>query len=98
MESHSKFVEVALSKPFVVPAKRKLTWRNPIDQQIYQLLKKQGPLTRGELVERTGLPRTTLYDALTRLSVRGLIVRFTEPRQSRGRRRVFFEVATNGLS
>ncbi|MFW9916027.1 MAG: helix-turn-helix domain-containing protein [Candidatus Thorarchaeota archaeon] len=98
MESQSKFVDVALSKPFVVPTKRKLTWRNPIDQKIYQLLKKQGPLTRGELVERTGLPRTTLYDALTRLSVRGLIVRFTEPRQSRGRRRVFFEVATSGFS
>ncbi len=94
MQPRSKFVKSTISKPFVVPAKKDVTWGNLTDRKVCQLVKEFGPLTRGDLVERTGLPRTTLYDSLTRLTIRGVIVRFTEPRQSRGRYRVFYEVAT----
>ncbi|MFQ5980105.1 MAG: helix-turn-helix domain-containing protein [Candidatus Heimdallarchaeota archaeon] len=75
-----------------MPLKRDLAWPNTTDKNVYQVLKERGPLTRGDLVEHTGLPRTTIYDALTRLTIRGLITRFTQPRHSRGRRKVFFEV------
>ncbi|MHA2232160.1 MAG: helix-turn-helix domain-containing protein [Candidatus Hodarchaeales archaeon] len=53
------------------------------------MLKKRGPQTRSDLVKRSGLPRTTIFDSLTRLTIRGVIVRFSEPRQTRGRPRVF---------
>lgn len=68
-----------------------ISWGNPTDHRIYRLLKDQGPMTRPDLVERTGLPRSTLFDALTRLMIRGLIVRFSEERQSRGRPKVYYE-------
>jgi predicted transcriptional regulator len=69
-----------------------ITWRNPTDHKIYSMLKEKGPMTRPDLVERTGLPRSTLFDALTRLMIRGLIVRFSEERQTRGRPKVYYEV------
>ncbi|MHA2232967.1 MAG: helix-turn-helix domain-containing protein [Candidatus Hodarchaeales archaeon] len=94
MEPRSKIVESPLANLFVVPARKDVTWSNLTDWKVYQLVKKLGPLTRGDLVERTGLPQTTLYDSLTRLTIRGVIVRFTEPRQLRGRCRVFYEGAT----
>lgn len=94
MQPQSKFVESPLSNLFMVPAKKDVTWGNPTDRKVYQLIKEFGPLTRGDLVERTGFPRTTLYDSLTRLTIRGVIVRFTEPRQSRGRCHVFYEATS----
>ncbi|MHA2494517.1 MAG: winged helix-turn-helix transcriptional regulator [Candidatus Hodarchaeales archaeon] len=93
MQSQSEIVERNLPKPLPIPVRPNRSWGSPIDRKIYQMLKEQGPLTRPELVELLRLPRTTLHDALTRLNVRGLIVRFTEPRGSRGRRPVFFKIA-----
>jgi hypothetical protein len=92
MQSQSEIVERSLPKPLPIPARPNRSWGSPIDRKVYQMLKKQGPLTRPELVELMGLPRTTLHDALTRLNIRGLIVQFTEPRESRGRRPVFFKL------
>lgn len=92
MQPKQKLAGTTFIKSLAVSPKKDLPWISPIDRRVYQLLKKYGPLTRNDLVERTGIPRTTAYDALTRLSIRGLITRFTQPRQSRGRRRVYFEV------
>ncbi|MFQ5978649.1 MAG: helix-turn-helix domain-containing protein [Candidatus Heimdallarchaeota archaeon] len=92
MQPKQKLAKSTITKSLAASPKKDLPWTSPIDQRVYQRLKKDGPLTRDDLVERIGIPRTTVYDALTRLSIRGLITRFTQPRQSRGRRRVFFEV------
>ena len=92
MHSKLQTAESTMQKSLGVRAAQNLTWHNPNDEKIYQLLKKSGPLTRADLVKRTDLARTTIYDTLTRLSIRGLVVRFSERRQSRGRRRVFYEV------
>ncbi len=70
----------------------KLDWRNPTDKKIYKFLAKKGPLTRTELAKETGLSRSTLFDVLNRLMIRGLIERFSEERQTRGRPKVFFMV------
>ncbi|MFQ5979559.1 MAG: helix-turn-helix domain-containing protein [Candidatus Heimdallarchaeota archaeon] len=91
MESRS--IQSLPSKTRSATPRIDLVWRNPSDKIVYELIKKSGPFTRGELVERTGLPRTTVYDALTRLTIRRLITRFTQPRASRGRRRVFYEAS-----
>ncbi|MFQ5977965.1 MAG: helix-turn-helix domain-containing protein [Candidatus Heimdallarchaeota archaeon] len=85
-------LEQSASQTRPASVRETLTWRNPTDHKVYRLLKEQGPMTRPDLVDRTGLPRSTLYDALTRLMIRGLIVRFSEERQTRGRPRVYYEV------
>lgn len=94
MNSRTKFLGSALLKPLMAPRTKEMTWRNPKDRKIYHLLKENGPMTRSDLMKRTGLPRTTLYDALTRLTIQGLSVRFSEQRQSRGRPRIFYEVVS----
>lgn len=91
MNAKSKFGESSLAKPHTMPTRDDLSWRNHTDKLIYHLLKDSGPQTRSDLVVRTALPRTTIFDALTRLTIRGLIVRFSESRLSRGRPRVFYE-------
>jgi uncharacterized membrane protein len=76
----------------VLPAQKPRFWFNLTDKRIYELLEEKGPLTRPKLVELTGLPRTTIFDALTRLMIRRLVDKYSEERQSRGRRFVRFEV------
>ena len=92
MKIHAKLARSALAKPITPGLPKDPSWTNVSDQRVYQLLQECGPLSRDALVERTGIPRTTVYDALMRLSLRGLITRFKEPRQTRGRRRVYFRV------
>jgi predicted transcriptional regulator len=92
VQSRTKLDKAILDRPAERPVPKRLIWTNSTDQKVYDVLVEQGPLTRDELVARTKVARTTIYDALTRLSIRGLVTRFTEPRQSRGRRRVFYNV------
>jgi hypothetical protein len=91
MNAKSKYDESSLAKPLTIPSRDDLPWRNHTDKLVYHLLKDSGPQTRSDLVARTALPRTTIFDALTRLTIRGLIVRYSESRLSRGRPRVFYE-------
>ncbi|MFQ5977354.1 MAG: helix-turn-helix domain-containing protein [Candidatus Heimdallarchaeota archaeon] len=65
---------------------------NPTDQRIYHVLAEAGPLCRQELVKKTGLATSTIFDALTRLMIRGVVHRFPKRSQAPGRPRVFFEV------
>ncbi len=65
-----------------------------LDRNLYAILKREGPLTRSNLVSMTGVARTTLYDSLLRLIVKGYVSRFSEARKERGRPKVFFQ-ATN---
>lgn len=94
MHSQTKLDNAILDRPTELPIPRRPIWNNSTDKKIYDLLVEQGPLTRDDLVARTDVARTTIYDALTRLSIRGLVTKFTEPRQSRGRRRVFYNAVS----
>ena len=47
-------------------------------------------IDRDGLVKLTGLPRTTVYDALIRLIRKKLVEKFSEERDKRGRPKIFF--------
>ncbi len=66
---------------------------NEIDEIVFGVLKKHGPVTRTKLVEITGLPRTTLYDSLVRLILKDHVRKFDEERTQRGRPKVFYQLA-----
>ncbi|MFQ6123189.1 MAG: helix-turn-helix domain-containing protein [Candidatus Heimdallarchaeota archaeon] len=66
---------------------------NEIDEIVFCILKKHGPVTRSKLVEITGLPRTTLYDSLVRLILKNHVRKFDEERNQRGRPKVFYRLA-----
>jgi predicted transcriptional regulator len=94
MQSQSKIAKTAVIKPFELASGSSFSSQNPTDQQVYQMLRENGPSTRDELAERTGIARTTVFDALTRLSIRGVVRRYKQPRNSRGRRRVYFKIVS----
>jgi len=66
---------------------------NTVDELVFGLLKKHGSVTRSKLVEITGLPRTTLYDSLIRLIIKGFVRKFNEDRNLRGRPKVFYQLS-----
>jgi predicted ArsR family transcriptional regulator len=61
-----------------------------LDRKILRILQKEGPLTRPRLMSITGIPRSTLYDGLWRLIVKGYVVSYSEDRKLRGRPRTYF--------
>ncbi|MHA1941722.1 MAG: winged helix-turn-helix transcriptional regulator [Candidatus Hodarchaeales archaeon] len=63
-----------------------------LDRQILKILEKEGALTRSKLVSLTGIARSTLYDSLLRLMLKGYIASFSEDRRHRGRPKVFYKV------
>ncbi|MHA2295098.1 MAG: helix-turn-helix domain-containing protein [Candidatus Hodarchaeales archaeon] len=61
--------------------------------RIMQFLLKYGPMTRKDLVKATGLSRTTVFDALSRLECNGKVRRFSYKAHSgRGRPNVLWKV------
>ncbi|MFW9856397.1 MAG: helix-turn-helix domain-containing protein [Candidatus Thorarchaeota archaeon] len=74
-----------------VPEREKKAIVHELDRNIYAILRREGPLTRSNLVSLTGIARTTLYDSLLRLIVKGYVTRFSEERKERGRPKVFFQ-------
>lgn len=64
---------------------------NPTDKQVLEILLREGPLTRSQLVKKTGVARSTLYDALVRLILQGHVTKFSERPTSPGRPKVFFQ-------
>ena len=61
-----------------------------LDLQVLGILEQQGPLTRGKLVSLTGIARSTLYDSLLRLILKGYVASYSEDRRHRGRPKVFY--------
>ena len=64
-----------------------------LDNLLISLLADNGPLTRGQLVSMTHIPRSTLYDNLAKLISRGVIQKESVPRSTRGRPKVLFKLA-----
>ena len=83
----------------VVSSRRIYVYSDEVDQEIrlenllINLLEENGPLTRGELVDLTHIPRSTLYDNLAKMISRGLIIKESVPRDTRGRPKVLFKKA-----
>jgi len=45
----------------------------PTELEVLESMRKMGNGTRGELMKRTGIPRSTIYEALMKLIARGLV-------------------------
>ena len=64
------------------------------EEELLQILKERGPLTRTELMEITGVPRTTLYDKLVKLILKGKVRKVPVKGNGRGRPKVYYEVVS----
>ena len=64
----------------------------PIEERLLSVLKDGGPLTRPQLVTKLGIARTTVYDGLKKLIMRGEAKKFPfyKTQRSRGRPPVLF--------
>ena len=65
---------------------------SPLQKELLNVLEKNGPMTRSDLVKKVKHPRTTVYDNLMRLNSYNLIKKFSRPTNSRGRPHVFFKL------
>ncbi|MFX0087193.1 MAG: helix-turn-helix domain-containing protein [Candidatus Hodarchaeota archaeon] len=65
---------------------------NKTDITVLNALVENQPATRMDLCEKTGLPRTTIYDALTRLILKRIVVKYSKSSKTRGRPKVFYRV------
>lgn len=61
------------------------------EEELLKILKEKGPLTRTELMEITGVPRTTLYDKLVKLILKGKVRKISVKGNGRGRPKVYYE-------
>jgi predicted transcriptional regulator len=64
--------------------------RNKTDLRIFNVLKENQPATRMQLCDKTGIARTTIYDALTRLMVKKVVFKYSPPVTKKGRPKVFY--------
>ena len=64
-----------------------------LERQIIALLK-NGALTRDQLVEQLGIPRTTIYDSIRRLILWNIVTKYPldTTERSRGRPRILFSL------
>ena len=76
-------IDPEIKKPAIV---------HELDRNVLEILKNEGPITRSRLVAITGIARSTLYDSLLRLILKGYVARFSEERRQRGRPKVFYKV------
>ena len=84
--------EESSSRSFPVGASNKPAIVHELDRNVLKILEKEGPITRSKLVSLTGIARSTLYDSLLRLILKGYVVRFSEDRKQRGRPKVYYQV------
>ncbi len=59
---------------------------------IIETLKNNGAMFRDEMVKKTGLPRTTIYDNMNHLIQQGIIIKYKAQRciGAKGRPRILF--------
>ena len=63
-----------------------------LDRKVLNVLAQHGPITRSEMTKMTGIARSTLYDSLLRLSLKGLAKKYSDAdHNTRGRPKVYFE-------
>ena len=65
---------------------------NKTDLTVLSALRENQPATRMDLCEKTGIPRTTIYDSLTRLMLKKVVIKYSSPGKSKGRPKVFYQV------
>lgn len=68
------------------------TQSNPNDVRILEVITKQGPLTRKQLMKATHIARSTIYDALIRLIILKKVKSFSGKPEGPGRPKVYFQI------
>jgi predicted ArsR family transcriptional regulator len=63
-----------------------------IGDHIIKLLRAKGTLTRGEITTLTGIPRTSVYDTLTKLLLSGVVEKYVDRDGRRGRPRIYYQL------
>jgi predicted transcriptional regulator len=63
-----------------------------IEDFLVNILRERGPISRGELASLTNIPRTTLYDILSKLISKGKVKKKPAKREKRGRPEILFSV------
>ncbi|MFX1283993.1 MAG: helix-turn-helix domain-containing protein [Promethearchaeota archaeon] len=96
IDSDSLILKVLLfdltpSKQKVSQVQERLTIENDLDHNIYEILVAYGPLSRPEIVQLTGIARSSIYDSLQRLIVKGFAVQYKEKRSHTGRPATVFD-------
>ena len=66
---------------------------NKTDQLVLGALSEIQPSTRMDLCKKTGIPRTTIYDALSRLILKKVVIKYSTPSKSKGRPKVFYRIS-----
>ncbi|UCG04378.1 MAG: hypothetical protein JSW11_10395 [Candidatus Heimdallarchaeota archaeon] len=84
-----KVLLVNLTPTFQVQEQLKIT--NNLDHDLFQILVAYGPLTRPEIVQLTGIARSSIYDSLQRLIVKGFAAEYKEKRSHTGRPTTVFD-------
>ncbi|MHA2096476.1 MAG: helix-turn-helix domain-containing protein [Candidatus Hodarchaeales archaeon] len=79
------------NKKEVVDVNERLTIDKDIDRDLFDILVAYGPLSRPELVELTGIARSSIYDSLQRLVMKGFVVQYSEKRSYTGRPTTVFD-------
>jgi len=69
------------------------TLNNKLSRYIYRLLLERGPMTREDIARITKLPRTTIYDHLMKLTIKGVIEKYSVITNKRGRPPVYYRIA-----
>ena len=65
---------------------------NPTDVKLLSFLAQNEPLIRGDIVKQTKIARSTVYDALLRLIIKGHVIKFAERPKGPGRPKVYYQV------
>lgn len=63
----------------------------PIQDYLLNTIRERGPVTRSQLTNITGIPRTTIYDVVVKLILGEKIRKYSVRSRKRGRPRVFYE-------
>lgn len=59
---------------------------------LYDIIKLVGPVSRTELVNLTGIPRTTIYDAVEVLIYKGLVEKYSIQTRRKGRPKIHYRI------
>lgn len=64
-----------------------------IDRLIIGVLQSHGPMTREDLVKRIRKPRTTIYDHLVKMNIKGFVEKYSVITKKRGRPKVYYRLS-----
>ena len=84
-------LQLTTKRNFVSEKHEKPTIVHRLDRRLLEILISYGPCTRAELVEVTGVARSSIYDSLRRLELKGLITKYADNIKNVGRPMTLFD-------